>query len=116
MSKSSCWMRMVTGMVMGGSPAGHRREKRDLAGAGNGCVGADMGVIDGGADRARGLEGVRVMLAALRQPADQIGNGAHVIRRLQRLLGRADPLAHPCKILHLHFSSSSMRWWMPARK
>src|SRR4051812_21286527 len=109
-------MRMVTGIPIGASAAGHRRGERDLAGAGASSAGLDMSVIDRGADRARRLEGVGVLLAALRQPADQVGDGAHVIRRLQHFLGLADPLADPGKILHLHFSSSSMRWWMPARK
>jgi hypothetical protein len=33
MSKSACWMRMVTAAAMDESTAGHRREEGDLAGA-----------------------------------------------------------------------------------
>src|SRR5579862_8387442 len=65
MSKSACWIRMVTGRGMTRSAAGHRREKRDLAGAGNHAVGLDVGVVDRGADHPRRLEGMGVGLAAL---------------------------------------------------
>src|SRR5438270_12773905 len=116
MSKSACWMRMVTGMGIGGLAAGHWREEGDLAGAGDRGVRPDMSVVDGGADRARGLEGVGISLAAPGQPADQLGHGADLGRRLDRFLGKAYALAHPGKIFDLHPSSSSMRWWTPARK
>src|ERR1700753_586092 len=106
-------MRMVTAAVMAWSAnrsaAGHRREKGDLAGAGDHGVRFDMGMIDGGADHARRLEGVGVALAALRQPADQVIDGANAGWRLDRLLGHPDPFAHPGEILDLHASSSSMR-------
>src|SRR5215475_11174234 len=110
-------MRMVAATLMAkSSAAGHRREERDLAGAGNRGIRLDMGVVDRGADHLRLLEGVGIGLAAARQPGDQFVDGAHVGRRLDGLFRLADPLAHPGEIFHLHPSSSLMRWWMPARK
>ena len=54
--------------IMAGSDsaAGHRREERDLAGAGYRGVRLDMGVVDRGADHLRLLEGVGIGLAAAR--------------------------------------------------
>src|ERR1700681_542651 len=74
-SKSASWMRMVTRAVMGSSrfivglsmifsenrfplfrscsAAGHRREKGDLAGAGDYRIRFDVGVVDRGADHPR---------------------------------------------------------------
>src|ERR1700726_2194082 len=84
MSKSACWMRMVTLAIISGpdSAAGHRREEGDLAGPGDRRIRLDMGVIDRGADHPRLLERIRISLAALRQPADQFVHGAHARRRL----------------------------------
>jgi hypothetical protein len=45
-----------------------------------------MGVVDRGADHARGLEGMGVGLIAPRQPAHQVFNGANGRRRLDRFL------------------------------
>src|SRR3984957_4996532 len=114
MSKSACWMRMVTSAVMTSSrsfklPAGHRREKGNLARAGNRGVRLDVGVVDRGADHPRRLERMGIGLAALRQPADQFVDGANARRRLNGFLRLADPLAHPGEIFPLHASSSSMR-------
>src|SRR4051812_16791730 len=72
-SKGSRWRRMVAAGI--GSPPGHRREERDLAGACDRGVRAHMGAIDGGADHLRILECMGVFLAALRQPADQVADG-----------------------------------------
>src|SRR5882672_3271594 len=108
MSKSASWMRMVTLAVMrsshcqNGLTAGHRREKGDLAGTGDHRIGFDMGVVDRGADHFRRLEGVPVGLAALRQPGDQIVDGADAVRRLDGFFRLADPFAHPGEILDLH--------------
>src|SRR6202051_4163087 len=76
MSKSACWMRMVTSAVIRPSrsfklPAGHRREEGNLAGAGNHGIRLDMGVVDRGADHPPRLARVGLALAALRPPADQ---------------------------------------------
>src|SRR6202040_3373219 len=102
MSKSSSWMRMVTMAVMGSSQwfedgllfehdlfgkpvptfpdhalaAGHRREERNLAGAGDRRIRLDMGVVDRGADHLRLFERVGIGLAALRKPGDQVVDGA----------------------------------------
>src|ERR1700722_5842613 len=114
MSKSACWMRMVT--LAGIRPsrsfklaAGHRREEGNLAGAGNHGIRLDMGVVDRGADHPRRLERMGIGFAALPQPADQFVDGANARRRLDGFLRLADPLAHPGEIFHLHASSSSMR-------
>src|SRR5665647_1588922 len=116
MSKSASWMRMVTMAVMGSSQwfeaslaAGHRREESNLAGAGDRRVRLDMGVVDRGADHLGFFEGVGIGLAAVRKPGDQIFDGAHIGRRLDRFFRFADPFAHPGEILDLHPSSSSMR-------
>jgi hypothetical protein len=61
------------------------------------------------AAHARLLERIGITLAARRQPADQVGYGTNARGRLDRLLGLADPFAHPGEILHLHSSSSLMR-------
>src|SRR3984957_2356576 len=81
-SKSACWMRMVTLAIMSGpgSTAGHRRKEGDLAGAGDHRIRLDMGVVDRGADHPRLLERIGISLAALRQPADQFVDGAHARR------------------------------------
>src|ERR1700677_2992411 len=107
-------MRMVTAAVMVAMPAnksaaGHRREKRDLAGAGDQGVRLDVGVVDRSPDHPRRLEGMGIGLAALGQPTDQILNGADAGRGLEGFLGLSDPLAHPGEILDLHASSSLMR-------
>src|SRR6201999_3767563 len=93
-SKSSSWMRMVTVAVMP-LTAGHRREEGDLAGAGDHRVRPDMGMVDRGANHFWPLEGVGVAVVPLRQPGDQVLDGAHGRRRLDGLLGLADALAHP---------------------
>ena len=92
-----------------GLTAGHRREEGDLAGVGDRRVRLDMGVVDRRADHLRLFKGVGVSLAALRQPADQILDGAHIRRRFDRFFRFADPFAHPGEIFDLHPSSSSMR-------
>src|SRR3954454_18510408 len=109
-------MRIVTLAVMRSSrwlsndlTAGHRREESNLAGAGNYGIGFDVGVIDRGTDHPRRLEGVGVTLASLRQPRNQIVNGADACRRLDCFLRFADPFAYPGEILDLHASSSLMR-------
>src|SRR5437773_1536363 len=112
MSKSSSWMRMVTGPLMR-LAAGHRREERDLAGARDRGIRPDMGVVDRGEDHLRPLERIGVGLAPAGQPGDQVLNGSHRRRRLDSLLGHADALAHPGEVFQLHPSSSLMRWWMP---
>src|ERR1700757_3364232 len=100
---------MVTGIGIARSAAGHRRKERDLARAGDRSILLDMGVVDRGADYPRRLEGIGVAFAAAGKPADQVFDGAHIRRRLERLLGLADAFAHPGKILHPHPSSSLMR-------
>src|ERR1700688_2514743 len=86
MSKSACWMRMVTSAVIRPSrsllAAGHRREEGNLAGAGNHGVRLDVGVVDRGANHPRSLEGVGIGFAALGQPGDQIVDSANARRRL----------------------------------
>src|SRR4051812_1624923 len=76
MSKSSSWMRMVTGQLMR-LAAGHRREERDLAGAGDRGVRLDVGVVDRGPDHLRLLERIRIGLALAGQPGDQLLDGSH---------------------------------------
>src|ERR1700730_14744603 len=89
--------------------AGHRREERNLAGAGNHAIRLDMGVVDRGADHPRRIEGIGVGLATSRKPRHQIVDGADAGRRFDRLLRFADPFAHPGEIFDLHASSSLMR-------
>src|ERR1700710_834049 len=108
MSKSASWIRIVTGIVMAGLAAGHRRKECDFAGACDRGIRPDVGVVDGRADRPRRLERMGVSLIALRQPAHQLGNGANVCRRLDGFLGQAYALADPGEIFDLHPSSSSM--------
>src|SRR5579863_10416374 len=105
---------MVTGAVMSRwlsnrLTAGHWREKRNLAGAGDHRIRLDMGVVDGGADHPRRLERVGVAVAAPRQPADQIAHRADVCRRIDGFFRLSDPFPHPGKILDLHPSSSLIR-------
>src|SRR6185312_11656528 len=103
---------MVTGAVMIVAlllAAGHRREKRNLAGTGDHRIRLDMGVVDRGTDHPRRLECVGVTIVAACQPADQIADGADACRRLDGFLRLSHPLAHPGKILDLHPSSSSIR-------
>src|SRR5438552_4596079 len=101
---------MVAATLMAkNSAAGHWREERDLAGAGYHGVRLDVGMVDRGADHLRLLEGIGIGLAAVRQPADQLIDRAHVGGRLDGLLRLADPLAHPGEIFHLHPSSSLIR-------
>src|SRR6202012_1445361 len=64
MSKSSCWMRMVTGAFMARLTAGHRREEGDLACTGDGGFRLDVGMVDGGADHLGFLECMGIGLAA----------------------------------------------------
>src|SRR3954452_15114206 len=106
-SKSSSCTRMVTGPLMR-LAAGHRREERDLAGTCDRSVRPDVGMVDRGADHLRLLECISVSLALAGQPGDQFLDRAHRRRRLDGLLGLADTLAHPGKILHFHPSSSLM--------
>src|SRR5215475_13772901 len=97
-SKSACWMRMVTGLVMGSRrrlAAGPRREEGNFAGACDRRVRLDVGMIDRGTDHRRLLEGIGIGLALPGQPGDQFPNGANAGRRVDRLLGLADALAHP---------------------
>src|ERR1700730_745855 len=130
-SKSVSWIRIVTGAVIAITgflfdafssrepvstslenallAAGHRREKRDLAGAGNRSIRLDMGVVDRGADHPRCLKSVGVSFITLGEPSDQFAHGAHAGRRLNQLFGLADPFAHPGEIFHLHPSSSLVR-------
>src|SRR3954451_11842464 len=108
MSKSSSWIRIVTGPVMR-LAAGHRRKERDLAGARDRGVRLHVGMVDRGADHLRLLEGVGVGFAPAGQPGDQLLYSAHGRRRLYHLLGLADALAHPGEVFHLHPSSSLMR-------
>src|SRR5437868_2897649 len=107
-------MRMVTGVVI--LAAGHRREEGDLAGTGDSSVGFHMGMVDGGADHLRLVEGMGVGFVACGEPGDEIADRAHICRRLDGLFGLADALAHPGEIFHLQFPSSSRTWWMPCRK
>src|SRR5262245_9649846 len=80
----------------------HRREERDLAGAGDRGVGLDVRAIDRRADHPWILEGVGIFLAAPRKPAHQVADGLDPRRQLDFLLGLADALAHPRKIQELH--------------
>src|SRR5689334_16371852 len=91
MSKSSSWIRMVTGQLIR-LAAGHRREECDLAGARDGGVRLDMGMVDRGADHLRLLEGVGIRLILAGQPGDQLFHGAYGGGRLDGLLGLADAL------------------------
>src|SRR6266702_3562459 len=109
----SSWIRMVTAPVVTGEvmglAAGHRREERDLAGAGDRGVRLDVGMVDRGADHLRLLERIGIGLAPAGQPGDQLLHGAYASRRLDSLLGHADALAHPGEVFQLHPSSSLMR-------
>src|SRR6187431_2677798 len=107
--KSACWMRMVAVTDMKGSTAGHWREECNLARARYHGILLDVGVVDRGADHLRLFEGVRIRLAAARQPADQVIHRAHVGRRLDGFFRDADPLTHPGEIFDPHPSSSLMR-------
>src|SRR5437660_2848566 len=103
-------MRMVAATLMAkNSAAGHRREERNLAGAGDHGVRPDMGMVDRGADHLRPFEGMGIGFAAVREPGDQFLDRAHGGWRLDGLLRLANPLAHPGEVFHLHPSSSLMR-------
>src|SRR6516165_5367731 len=104
-SKASCCRRIVVVMTLATSAAGHRREERDLVGAGDRRIGAHVMAVDCGADHLRIFESVGVTLAAPGEPADQIANGGDAGRRLDLLLRHADALAHPGEIQKLHASS-----------
>eukprot|EP01035_Chromulina_nebulosa_P007924 gene7925-10723_t len=54
--------------------AGHGRKESDLARAGDHRLRLDVGVIDGGTDHLRGLEGMGIFVAARAQPADQVAD------------------------------------------
>src|SRR5579872_1044292 len=120
MSKSSCWMRIVTrlerGALMRASrmpwilAAGHRREKGDFAGPFDRRPRLDMGVVDRRANHPWRLEGVGIGLAAFGEPCDQFFDGLDAPRRLDHFLGFADPFPYPGEIFQLHPSSSLMRW------
>src|ERR1700761_8237119 len=84
-SKSSCWIRMVTGAFMSRSTAGHRRGESDAALARGDSIPLDMGVFDCGADHLGLLERVGIGFAACGEPADQIVDSAHGGRRIDGL-------------------------------
>ncbi len=56
------------------SAARHRREEGDLGRAGDGRPGFHMPAVERGADHAFIGEGRGIILAALLQPGDEIGN------------------------------------------
>src|SRR5690242_17191840 len=99
MSKSASWIRMVTLAAMrlskDGSAAGHRRKEGDLSGARDRRIRLDMGVVDGGADHFRFLEGVSIGLALPCKPRHQVCDRSNAWRRLDHLFRFADPFAHP---------------------
>src|SRR5271165_3490943 len=94
-SKASRCRRIVVVIVVTISAAGHRREKRDLHRTGNSRIGADMTLVDGGADHFGIFEGIGIALAALGQPSHQIGNGGNAGGRVHVFLRDTDALAHP---------------------
>src|SRR6202158_3017068 len=97
MSKSACWMRMVTLAVMRSSrwlfhilfehdlfgkpvptfpdhalTAGHRRGERNLRGGGHYGICFVVGMVEPRTDQPRRLGGMGVSLAAPRQPRHQV--------------------------------------------
>src|SRR5579871_4748 len=95
----------VAKSAAGNSTAGHRREKRDLAGPGDRRIGPHMAMIDGGADHLRVVERVGVLLVAAREPSHELAHRPHARRRIDLLLGLAHALADPGEIQNLHASS-----------
>src|SRR5947209_7863653 len=115
-SKSVSWMRTVTMAVMAVpafrllrclhetaiSAARHRREKSDLACAGDPRIRPDMDVVDRRTDQLRPFEGVGIALTAFGQPGDQFADGADARGRFDLFFGQPDALADPGEIFHLH--------------
>src|SRR5262245_15097055 len=103
-----------------GSAAGHRREERDLARAGDRSIGLDVGAIDRRTDHLRVVKRMGVFFATPGQPGHQLADGLDAGRRLDRLVRLADPLAHPGEVQDLHAYHSircySIRCRTPARK
>src|SRR6185312_1672549 len=79
----------------------HRRKEGDLARTRNGCVGANVGAINGSADYPRVFERVGVFLAALAQPSHEFRDRCDARRWVDLLLGLADALANPGEITKL---------------
>src|SRR5947209_7196517 len=97
------------------SPAGHRREEGDLAGAFDRRIERLVRLVDGGADDAHVGEGVCIALIAVPEPGDDIGDGGERGGKLDLFFPLADDLANPREIEKLgHFSR--VTWPMPARK
>ena len=75
-----------------------------------GVVRLDVLAVDRGADDRRVLEGVRIVLAARRQPGDQVADVSTPSAGVDLLLGEADALAHPGEIDELHGARPRSEW------
>ena len=70
---------------------------------------AGVNAVEGGANRERLGEGVRVALAPFGEPGDEVADGRHGRWRIELLLRLADPLAHPGEIKRFHARLSRRR-------
>src|SRR5690606_31039750 len=115
-SKSSRWTRTWGGAATA-SPPGHRREQGDFPRPGDLLAVVGVFLVDRDTDGLRIAQRLGVAVAAPGQPVEKVAGRDHACRRLDLLLGKADPLAHPCEIFQLHRAAySSMMCFSPARK
>src|SRR5690606_4223551 len=94
-SKSSCWTRMC-GAAATASPSGHRREQGDLPRAGDFLAMVDVFLIDRHTDGFWMAQCLGIALAARGEPVEKVSGRNHAFGQIDLLLGKADPLAHPC--------------------
>ncbi len=69
---------------------------------------AGVNPIERSANSRRFVERVRVALAALTEPGDEVADRLHRLGRIELFLGPADAFTHPGEIKRLHVSSQSL--------
>src|SRR5689334_18393440 len=95
-SKSSRWTRIT------GSASGDRREERDLVAAPHRMVPADIFLVDRDPHHREVLQRLGEARPARLQPAEQRADRGHLGRRIDALLGDADPAAQPGEVQDFH--------------